>query len=197
VGSQATNEQGRVKIIKRATARARGLPRYFTGKPCARGHVCERTTATNNCIECKKISDARYLKSPKGREAQRAAQQRYSATPKGHERTRRYNRSWRRWEVQQRYERSAKGMETRHQYNLQKSLTNPNLEAKRKARLWYRHRARLRHAGNAIGFEGRRDYAAIGTVSNVASRLWAAVAASGVKRAPARGPPTRGDKWQY
>jgi adenylate cyclase len=40
------------------------------------------------------------------------------------------------------------------------------------ARHWFRHRdcARLCHAWD-IGFEGRFDYAAIGTASNVASRL--------------------------
>jgi class 3 adenylate cyclase len=39
-----------------------------------------------------------------------------------------------------------------------------------RARLRHRHFARLRDA-RTIGFEGRFDYAAIGTVSNVASRL--------------------------
>jgi adenylate cyclase len=37
-------------------------------------------------------------------------------------------------------------------------------------RLRHRHRARVRNARHH-GFEGRFDYAAIGTVSNVASRL--------------------------
>jgi adenylate cyclase len=41
------------------------------------------------------------------------------------------------------------------------------------ARHWFRDRdsARFRYALGTIGFEGRFDYAAIGTVSNVASRL--------------------------
>ena len=124
-----------MKKISRATARARKLPRYFTGKPCARGHICERTTATNNCIECKKISDARYQQSPKGREAQRKAQARYSQTPKGRERTRRWNRSWRKYEAQQRYENSAKGIETRHRYNLGRCKLSPNERAKIQAKL--------------------------------------------------------------
>ncbi len=42
--------------------------------------------------------------------------------------------------------------------------------ARPRSRLRHRHRARLRHA-RPIGFEGRFDYAAIGTVSNLASRL--------------------------
>ncbi len=41
--------------IARAEARQRGLTRYFTGKPCRYGHVCERSVANKRCIECRKI----------------------------------------------------------------------------------------------------------------------------------------------
>lgn len=41
------------QIITRAEARELGLPRYFTGKPCKRGHVVERHTITRDCVECK------------------------------------------------------------------------------------------------------------------------------------------------
>lgn len=27
-------------------------PRYFTGKPCKRGHVAERYVSTRTCVEC-------------------------------------------------------------------------------------------------------------------------------------------------
>jgi hypothetical protein len=30
------------EIISRAEAKARGLTRYFTGKPCKYGHIAER-----------------------------------------------------------------------------------------------------------------------------------------------------------
>lgn len=40
------------KIISRAEAQARGLKRYFTGKPCKRGHTAERYVARKGCIEC-------------------------------------------------------------------------------------------------------------------------------------------------
>lgn len=39
------------EIISRAEAKARGLGRYFTGKPCKHGHISERQ-ACGNCIEC-------------------------------------------------------------------------------------------------------------------------------------------------
>jgi 5-methylcytosine-specific restriction endonuclease McrA len=40
-----------------AEAKAAGLKRYFTGKPCPKGHVAERFTANNACVEC---NAARY-----------------------------------------------------------------------------------------------------------------------------------------
>jgi hypothetical protein len=40
------------EIISRADARAKGLKRYFTGKPCKRGHVVKRRVDTGDCVEC-------------------------------------------------------------------------------------------------------------------------------------------------
>jgi len=40
------------EIVTRAQAKAEGLPRYFTGKPCPHGHVVERTTANGSCRLC-------------------------------------------------------------------------------------------------------------------------------------------------
>jgi hypothetical protein len=42
----------RSKIITRKEAIALGLSRYFTGKPCKRGHVTERCVGNALCIEC-------------------------------------------------------------------------------------------------------------------------------------------------
>jgi len=38
--------------IDRQTARDIGLSRYFTGKPCRKGHVAERWVSSLTCIEC-------------------------------------------------------------------------------------------------------------------------------------------------
>ena len=46
-----------MQIITRKEAKAAGLQRYFTGKPCKRGHVSERLTAGGTCQEC---LDRRY-----------------------------------------------------------------------------------------------------------------------------------------
>jgi hypothetical protein len=40
-----------MEIITRAEAKAKGLKRYFTGKPCKRGHVSERRVG-GNCVDC-------------------------------------------------------------------------------------------------------------------------------------------------
>jgi hypothetical protein len=41
-----------MKKISRQDAMAQGLKRYFTGKPCKRGHVAERSVSGKNCIMC-------------------------------------------------------------------------------------------------------------------------------------------------
>lgn len=46
------------------TAKAEGSKHYFTGSPCARGHVARRFTSTGACVEClaghKKANADRY-----------------------------------------------------------------------------------------------------------------------------------------
>lgn len=53
----------------RAEALALGVTRYFTGRPCLRGHVAERLAPTRHCLECKRNShrkrDARKRNSRK------------------------------------------------------------------------------------------------------------------------------------
>lgn len=39
-------------LISRADARSQGLKRYFTGRPCKYGHVCQRAVSSHVCIEC-------------------------------------------------------------------------------------------------------------------------------------------------
>lgn len=53
--------------ITLSEARAQGAKRYFTGKPCVRGHMAERYVSTRECVECH---------NGKRRVANRSAQQR-------------------------------------------------------------------------------------------------------------------------
>lgn len=41
-----------MQIITRKEAKEKGLPRYFTGKPCKHGHVAERITGSAQCTGC-------------------------------------------------------------------------------------------------------------------------------------------------
>lgn len=41
-----------MNVVTCKEAKAKGLPRYFTGRPCKQGHVCERKTRTKQCVEC-------------------------------------------------------------------------------------------------------------------------------------------------
>ncbi len=58
------------RVILRKEAIRQGLSKYFTGKPCKRGHLAERPVATKLCVECKKAlrleNIARYLHIERG-----------------------------------------------------------------------------------------------------------------------------------
>ena len=51
-----------MKMIALDMARQAGLTRYFTGEPCKHGHVAERIVSTRVCVECHRITQARYRK---------------------------------------------------------------------------------------------------------------------------------------
>ena len=41
-------------------ARQNKLRRYFTGRPCKHGHICQRLVANNTCIECLRTKKAKW-----------------------------------------------------------------------------------------------------------------------------------------
>ncbi len=49
-----------MKITSPKMAKQAGVTRYFTGKPCARGHMSERMASTRACVECHKATQAKY-----------------------------------------------------------------------------------------------------------------------------------------
>lgn len=63
----------------KSEARALGLNKYFTGKPCKRGHLAERYVAAPNCIECMRLSAAKT--KDRRREYHRDYLRRYYADP--------------------------------------------------------------------------------------------------------------------
>ena len=49
-----------IEIISRSSAKWASLKRYFTGKPCKRGHIVERNTLDGSCTECAKEKYKRW-----------------------------------------------------------------------------------------------------------------------------------------
>ena len=51
--------------ISRRQAKESGLKKYYTGKPCKKGHVCERFVSVGICVECNTLNArARRLTHP-------------------------------------------------------------------------------------------------------------------------------------
>ncbi len=68
--------------VSRETAANRGSVRYYTGRPCRRGHLAERLVSTRSCVECRRMRDAASYASnpePRRRAAQRRAWRRAGA----------------------------------------------------------------------------------------------------------------------
>jgi 5-methylcytosine-specific restriction endonuclease McrA len=56
-------------IVTRAEAKASGLTRYFTGRPCPQGHISERWIASYSCDACQRIDTRqRYEANLHGRQ---------------------------------------------------------------------------------------------------------------------------------
>lgn len=56
-----------MELIDRKTAIDLGLQRYFTGKPCVKGHIAERKVGNGCCTECSKILTKEWREN-KGRD---------------------------------------------------------------------------------------------------------------------------------
>lgn len=69
------------EIMTRAEARAQGLKKYFTGKPCARGHQAERFVNGNKCAECAAEDTAKWraANSETWKASSKASKQRHQA----------------------------------------------------------------------------------------------------------------------
>lgn len=85
-------------IITRAEARALGLPRYFTGKPCVNGHVEERDTWRKKCPVCdrdrKRAAERIENMTAEQIERRRERKCRANMTPERLPRVRELDREW-------------------------------------------------------------------------------------------------------
>lgn len=91
-------------FISRSDAIAAGLKRYYTAKPCKRGHIAERITTTSTCVECKSLQEKAHYESGQGakyrQQRYQADRPRFLAEQKRRDDTKRaekiqYNRLWR------------------------------------------------------------------------------------------------------
>src|SRR6516165_3824526 len=75
------------QIVTCAKAKELGLKRYFTGKPCGRGHVEEWYVSDNRCTACARERDRKRRSTPEGRaahnEAARKSDHKRRSTPEG------------------------------------------------------------------------------------------------------------------
>jgi hypothetical protein len=56
-----------VEKISRKAAKAAGLTRYFTGKPCPQGHIVQRHVSGFGCVECTRVLKRAWEKAnPEG-----------------------------------------------------------------------------------------------------------------------------------
>ena len=78
-------------FISQAEARQAGLKRYFTGRPCRRGHLSHRHTHNGVCVKCGKENDARRY-AEKGDQLRAEAVQRYWKNPEIHREKKRIER---------------------------------------------------------------------------------------------------------
>lgn len=72
-----------MNITTLAEARAAGLDRYYTDKPCKHGHLCERRTSDKHCIECRRVRVKKSKRTVAGKRRVARQQARHRATPKG------------------------------------------------------------------------------------------------------------------
>ncbi len=82
-------------IVLRAEATAKGLPRYFTGKPCKSGHIAERTTKDKRCTTCSANWAAKWREKNPGRNAEYSRKWRAADPERAREGVRQSLRKWR------------------------------------------------------------------------------------------------------
>lgn len=80
-----------MKIISRAEATALGLKRYFTGKPCVRGHIAERVCPSGFCIDCRPLLNQKWRADNAEKEHERHVRRR----SENRDKMRAANQKWR------------------------------------------------------------------------------------------------------
>lgn len=82
-----------MKIITWATAKRKGLKRYFIGVPCPKGHVSDRRVSTRQCIKCATFYRTKHYK----KNAERYNERRRVRNATDPEFKRKKKEVWHRW----------------------------------------------------------------------------------------------------
>jgi hypothetical protein len=161
-----------MKIISRKDAKAQGLKRYHTGKPCKHGHVAERLVSNATCIDCLRVSKREYAKTPAsrarvrkynktpaGRAGKRTSDRKYAKTPAGLVNGRARSRKYAKTPAGRKYQREYSKSPARRKYLRERLRTDVHYNAKRKLRCSFRYAVRCGLVGNVVrGFEKRHGY---------------------------------------
>lgn len=117
-------------IIPRKTAKELGLKRYFTGKPCGRGHITERNKTDGNCLECKRMHFNNWNKSEKGKAYAKSNLAKHRAVSKKYTE----NNPDKRKTSSKAYFENNKDyyISRKHKYRAQSELATPSWENRRK-----------------------------------------------------------------
>lgn len=70
-----------MEIISLAEAKARKLPRYFTGQPCSNGHIDERRVSDRHCCQCHRERTRAANLTPQQKERERVKARIENMTP--------------------------------------------------------------------------------------------------------------------
>src|ERR1035437_7077935 len=101
-----------MNLLSRIDARALGLERYSTGKPCLRGHVADRYVSTYACVACAATQIAEWQAKPENQNRH----MNYIVARRAYQHTQGYRAAKRT------YNKSAKGKATFRRMNIKRRV---------------------------------------------------------------------------
>lgn len=95
------------EVLSRSEARAAGLARFYTGKPCRYGHVAERYTCSGKCSECQRRLSANFKARNQCQQTAYRAERYAVGADREREKTREWKRNNRARHIEQKNRRRA------------------------------------------------------------------------------------------
>lgn len=148
------------KIITRAEAQAQGLARYFTNKPCKRGHITNRIAVNGTCVQCHSNLLTRYKAENKDRVRETDRLHRLA----NYQKHRSNNRNWRlknievvRTKDRIRYAQGDRELHRKHRRDRRARLKNASGSHTIKEIVDLLHRQKWRCAGCGISIKEKRE----------------------------------------